>query len=315
MSFTSPLPIWNNPGQKPPASTIERGWGAGEYPPADWFNWQWYTAYKALEEIQKLAATTTDLDAHTKDTTLHVSITEKTAWNDKETKSGAQTKANTAEENAKTYVNQQVGDKTTLLTANKTNLTAAVNELFTSANNGKEGIANVIGAPLTKDQTFAQMKTSIQTLKNQLATNLVAQEQPAQGSESLQALINKVPNIYTGKKWARGTGEGIQDGTIFKRLGGNDNAYPYLDIAGLDFIPGVVVAVQSGSPYHYVTVYTQYPLVDGLQACTAYMRGDATANTNVYATSFDTLNIGMKNGHFLLPLGAAGAFKWIAYEW
>ncbi|MDT3762955.1 hypothetical protein [Priestia filamentosa] len=65
MPFTAPLPIWNNPGQKPPDSTIERGWGAGEYPPADWFNWQWYTTYKAIEEIQNLAATTTELANHT----------------------------------------------------------------------------------------------------------------------------------------------------------------------------------------------------------------------------------------------------------
>ncbi|MFP7414376.1 H-type lectin domain-containing protein [Priestia filamentosa] len=92
MPFTAPLPTWNNPGQKPPDSTIERGWGAGEYPPADWFNWHWYTTYKAIEEIQNLAATTTDLANHTKDNVRHITASERLAWNAKETPAGAQTK-------------------------------------------------------------------------------------------------------------------------------------------------------------------------------------------------------------------------------
>lgn len=51
MPFESNLPEWNNPGQEPPEGIREQGWGAAEYPPADWFNWQWNTTYKVLQSL------------------------------------------------------------------------------------------------------------------------------------------------------------------------------------------------------------------------------------------------------------------------
>lgn len=56
MPFTKELPIWNKPGTKPPQSKIDAGWEAADKPPADWFNWLFYTIYKSVEELQQNAA-------------------------------------------------------------------------------------------------------------------------------------------------------------------------------------------------------------------------------------------------------------------
>ena len=56
-------------------------------------------------------------------------------------------------------------DKTdeSLLTESK-DVIGAINELFQSANNGKELIANAIGEPVSKDDTFQAMSTDINSL-------------------------------------------------------------------------------------------------------------------------------------------------------
>ena len=56
-------------------------------------------------------------------------------------------------------------DKTdeSLLTESK-DLVGAINELFQSANNGKELIANAIGEPVSKDDTFQAMSNDINIL-------------------------------------------------------------------------------------------------------------------------------------------------------
>ncbi|MBD8046743.1 phage tail protein [Clostridium faecium] len=84
------------------------------------------------------------------------------------------------------------------------NVKAGMEELFTFADNGKKNISTVIGSPLTTSDTFDNMKSKIQTLKNTFASNLTAKEQSSSGSESLENLINKVKNINPQKKWAEG---------------------------------------------------------------------------------------------------------------
>jgi hypothetical protein len=78
-----------------------------------------------------------------------------------------------------TLLRQDIGDKTTLLTTNKTSIVAALNELFTNASNGKVDIANAItgkGVAASGNDTFAQ-------------------------------LANKISQIATGKKWAMGVAD------------------------------------------------------------------------------------------------------------
>ena len=59
-----------------------------------------------------------------------------------------------------------------LSTTDKT-IVGAINELFQSANNGKELIASSIGEPLSSDQTFQAMSTDIDGLLSTFKTNMM----------------------------------------------------------------------------------------------------------------------------------------------
>jgi hypothetical protein len=45
------LPEWNAPGVEPPQSKKDNGWGPGEKPPSDWFNWFFNKTYNALRTL------------------------------------------------------------------------------------------------------------------------------------------------------------------------------------------------------------------------------------------------------------------------
>lgn len=64
-------------------------------------------------------------------------------------------------------IDDKIGDLTDLSTTTKTNVVAAINELFTSANNGKSAIAGAIvgkGGTASSSQTFAQLAAAITAL-------------------------------------------------------------------------------------------------------------------------------------------------------
>lgn len=56
MSFTAPLPKWDNQGVQPPPNLVASGWLPDVSPAPDFFNWQWYSVYIALKELQDFAA-------------------------------------------------------------------------------------------------------------------------------------------------------------------------------------------------------------------------------------------------------------------
>ncbi|WP_461612621.1 hypothetical protein [Clostridium sp. Marseille-QA1073] len=105
-------------------------------------------------------------------------------------------------------VNSKIGD--VILKAEDIKTVAGItvenklNELFQFADNGKKNIATVIGSPLSSSDTFDSMKSKIQTMKSAFASNLTAKGQSSSGSDTLNNLINKIPNINIGKKWASG---------------------------------------------------------------------------------------------------------------
>ena len=80
-----------------------------------------------------------------------------------------------------------------LVTQSK-DLVEAINELFQSANNGKQIIADAIGSPLSSDDTFAAMGNSIDTMtidfRNALALKGV--NAPA---DKFETLINRIDEI------------------------------------------------------------------------------------------------------------------------
>lgn len=80
MPFNYQLPEWNKSAPKPPQFKIDEGFLPEEKPPASIFNWFFNTVFLALQEIQQNAYTKTETDSTT------------------------QTKADTAENNAKNFV-------------------------------------------------------------------------------------------------------------------------------------------------------------------------------------------------------------------
>ena len=72
------------------------------------------------------------------------------------------------EEQVNSLVQNKLGDLSNLETANKNSIVEAINELFQSANSGKELIASAIGNPLiTGDSTFNAMSEAILELKKE----------------------------------------------------------------------------------------------------------------------------------------------------
>lgn len=126
-----------------------------------------------------------------------------------------------------------IGDKSALLTTNKNTIVEAINELFTFANDGKTGVATVVGSPATAGDTFNQLVTHIQNAKNTMATNLSNKGVSASGTEALQALANKIANVNTGKKWAVVQVPGYSKGSV-------------IPITGLGFRPSICIFTHTG---------------------------------------------------------------------
>ena len=96
-------------------------------------------------------------------------------------------------------------DKTdeSLLTESK-DLVGAINELFQSANNGKELIANAIGEPLSSEDTFSAMSTDINGLLSTFKTNMMNNGVTIEANDKFKSLIDKIATL------ADSEGKGVQ---------------------------------------------------------------------------------------------------------
>ena len=92
-------------------------------------------------------------------------------------------------------------DKTdeSLLTESK-DLVGAINELFQSANNGKELIANAIGEPLSSEDTFSAMSNDINGLLSTFKTNMMNNGVTVESGDKFKALIDKIDEAFSGMK-------------------------------------------------------------------------------------------------------------------
>ena len=77
-------------------------------------------------------------------------------------------------------------------------------ELFQSANNGKELIADAIGEPLSSEQTFSAMSTGINGLLSTFKTNMMNNGIVVEASDKFKSLIDKIATL------ADNEGKGIQ---------------------------------------------------------------------------------------------------------
>ncbi|AJA41367.1 tail fiber protein [Geobacillus virus E3] len=145
-----------------------------------------------------------------------------------------------------------IGDKSTLLTTNKNTIVEAINELFTFANDGKTGVATVIGSPATAGDTFSQLVTLIQNIKNTMAANLTAKGVTVNGNDPLLNLANAIASIQVGKKFQSGVTTSTETMIQYTR---DDTGYTTgrysVTATGLTFMPSTVVLVyQSGSLWY-----------------------------------------------------------------
>jgi hypothetical protein len=70
-----------------------------------------------------------------------------------------------------------------------------LNELFQSANNGKELIANAIGEPLSKDDTFSAMSADIDNLVSSFKSSLINAGVTVNNNDKFKQLIDKVNTL------------------------------------------------------------------------------------------------------------------------
>ena len=92
------------------------------------------------------------------------------------------------------FEDEKIGDISQLSTEEKGSLVGAINELFQSANNGKQIIADAIGSPLTEGDTFAAMGNSINGLTTNFRNALALKGVNAPG-DKFETLIRRIEEI------------------------------------------------------------------------------------------------------------------------
>lgn len=202
-----------------------------------------------------------------------------------------------------------VGNKANLQTSNKTNLVAAVNEVFTNANNLKSDWAGVVGSPLVSTDTSAQLKSKTQTIKDTMASNLTAKGQASTGTEGLAQLAGKISQIVTGKRYAEGistvlvnvglqvTGLGFKPSTVvFSRAEGDG-----YDHRAQGIIKDYLHVYMGDNPYGYVTLIEAMGSTEQL----------AVTNKTGNASNQYLFQGGFSTGAFSYM---GGKMKWRAYE-
>ena len=124
-----------------------------------------------------------------------------------------------------------------LVTTDKT-IVGAINELFQSANNGKELIASAIGEPLDASDTFSAMSNDINSLLSTFKTNMMNNGVTVESSDKFKALIDKIATMVE-----EGEGKGIQfaEGTLgnLSVLSGGYQTNTNVTM-NLDFIPNYI---------------------------------------------------------------------------
>ena len=103
-------------------------------------------------------------------------------------------------------INASLGDLSVLQKKSDSNLATtdktivgAINELFQSANSGKELIASTIGSPLDANDTFSAMSTKIETIKNNLKQVLQDEGVTVSNEDNMTSLVTKVDNEFKNK--------------------------------------------------------------------------------------------------------------------
>ena len=132
-----------------------------------------------------------------------------------------------------------------LATTDKT-IVGAINELFQSANNGKQLIASAIGEPISSSDTFSAMSSDINGLLSTFKTNMMNNGVTVESSDRFKQLIDKIANMAE-----EGSSKGIQfemgTDTINIIDSGRETTKT---VSGLKFIPTYVFCFVQGKVWH-----------------------------------------------------------------
>ena len=196
-----------------------------------------------------------------------------------------------------------------LLTDDKS-LVGAINELFQSANNGKEIIADAIGEPLNSEDTFAAMGNDINGLLSTFKTNMMNNGIAIESTDKFKSLIDKIASMAEDS-----SGKGIQfaEGSGSWKLESDSYSSQSVTITtNLNFTPT------------YVFVYGEYAQVSG----SMMMMGNASlsidniivSNLGAIGSSGDTtlgqLSISdITANSFTLKTSVAYYYKIYATKW
>ena len=136
-----------------------------------------------------------------------------------------------------------------------TTIVGAINELFQSANNGKELIATAIGEPLNSSDTFSAMSTNINGLLSTFKTNMMNNGISVAGSDKFKQLIDKIATLADsegkGIKYASGNSSITVPGE--NKYTGNLNFKP--NILLLYTNSGFIIYNEFNSADSYKTVF------------------------------------------------------------
>jgi hypothetical protein len=326
MPFAKPLPEWNVLGTKPPQSKIDAGWGASEKPPADWFNWIWNTTYQAMSEMQQSAVHTdrigvtvaslvngkvpasqldvqapADATTNTKgivmleDSTSSTSITKaatpksvKTAYDlalSRSTFSGSYNDL-TNKPNASAI---PVVDSTNKFVS--TNVEGVLEELFTSASNGKASIANAAGVPSVSSDTFSKIANDITTGKANIASAITSKGGSATGADSWDTLVSAIQTINLNKRMATGTT--------------TTNGSYKLIVSGLAFTPKLIIWTSSDKMH--VGIYNGYSTGSNYLKRASLSVDNSSSNATKSSAT-------ITNDGFTVDYTSIATLDWIAFE-
>jgi hypothetical protein len=154
------------------------------------------------------------------------------------------------------------------LLTNDKSLVGAINELFQSANNGKQLIADAIGEPLNAEDTFAAMGSGINGLLSTFKTNMMNNGVTIERGDKFKQLIDKIATMSE-----EGEGKGIQyaSGIIenndnMRTTTINANTVYYIDIP-LNFHPSIMVTRGNVNNYSvYIEDYACTYIYDNVRA-------------------------------------------------
>ena len=205
------------------------------------------------------------------------------------------------------------GDLDLLNTSDKSSLVAAINELFQSANNGKQLIASAIGEPLDSNDTFNAMSNDINSLLSTFKTNMMNNGITVESGDKFKSLIDKIATLADneGKGIQYATGQGTPTSTrpFIDVIGGSLNLY-CLQVNNLTFKPSIILLGYSDPTYGDYTTFYSEELASDRVTLVNTKRDNTTLGTldNIVKSSSCTIN----STGFILPVSMARNYTWIA---